>query len=61
MYFFVDQNHEEAHEDENSDDSEEVCSSFSQEIKHNNEAVFQETKPRITRRHSYGKYGSEAR
>lgn len=63
--FFIDQ----CHEDENSDDFEEVTCSFSppsppltssQEIKYNHEAVFQETKPRLKRRHSYGNYGSES-
>lgn len=68
--FWTDQSHhEEAHEDDEdedeeeiSDDSkEEVSSSLSQETKRNHEAVFQETKPRITRRHSYGNYGSKSR
>lgn len=67
VFFYIDQCHEEAHEDENSDDDSEEqissssssSSSHSQVTKRNHEAVFQETKPRITRRHSYGKYGSE--
>lgn len=43
--------HEQANDEPNID-SEEMTS---QETKRNHEAVFQETKPRITRRHSYGK------
>lgn len=42
--------HEAAHEAENSDSDV-----ASQESKRNHEPVLQETKPRITRRHSYGK------
>lgn len=59
---FLDECHEAAHKDQNNDNCEAVpASSFpppssaSREMKRNHEDVFQETKPRIARRHSYGK------